>query len=207
MPDTALAICNRALQLVGAPAVSSLSDTTDPNAVYMNTLYNTTLDDVLASHEWNFANIRVSLAGLGMACTPAWGFSCMFGLPCTPYLLRVLEVSLDGDENVDQADPWRIETWFNAAGTSCSRVILTNSCDVSMLYVGRVDASVFDVMFAEALTYELASKAAYPITRNATLIDGLVRIAQTKWQKARVRDSQEGRKKNSVLSTVLTRVR
>lgn len=205
MPNTALGIVNRALQLLGAPAISALENTSDPNAVYMNSLYETTLAERLTSHEWNFANIRTNLGGLGMNCTPAWGFSCMYGLPCTPYLLRVLEVSIDGDENVDQMQAWRIETLVQ--GSTCSRVIVTNSCDVSMLYVGLVGAEVFDAMFAEALTYELASKAAYAITRNATLIEGLVRLAEQKWQKARVRDSQEGRKKNNVLSTILTRVR
>lgn len=205
MPNTALGIVNRALQLLGAPAISALENTSDPNAVYMNTLYETTLAERLTSHEWNFANIRASLAGLGMSCTPAWGFDCMYGLPCTPYCLRVLEVSLDGDENVDQDQAWRVETLVQ--GSTCTRTLVTDSTAVSMIYVGLVGAEVFDAMFAEALTYELASKAAYAITRNATLIDGLVRLAEQKWLKARVRDGQEGRKKNNVLTTVLTRIR
>ena len=202
--STSLTVVNNALLLIGDQTITSLGQDV-PRAVFMNALYVPTLDEVLRMHNWNFAQVRATVGPL--LCAPAWDFAYQFALPCSPYALMILETNMNAD------DAWRIEwgrSCATAASTSsdCYRVLVTDGCLSSLLYIGRIDdVSMRDPLFTDAFTYELAFRAAYPLTRNATLADVLRKEKEERWRLAKSRDGQEGRHRKSVLSTSLTSVR
>ena len=171
----------------------------------MNALYTPTLDEVLRAHNWNFASVRAG-QGCGLTeltCAPVWEYTYQFSLPdgtCAPLVLMVLETNLNEEE------PWRIE--YGCSGGTASKVLVTDGCSPAILYIGRVDdVTLWDPLFTDAFTYELAFRAAYPLTRNAALAEVLTKQVAEKWKLAKSRDGQEGRMLKRLLSRTLTRVR
>lgn len=201
---TSLQICNNALLLIGDQTITSLSQDV-PRATILNALYTPTLDEVLRSHNWNFATVRAGMnCGLTeLSCQPLWDFTYQFELPtgtCNPYCLMVLETNLDAEE------PWRIE--YGCSLGTAYRVLVTDGCQPAITYIGRVDdVSKWDPLFTDAFTYELAYRIAYPLTRNTSLMEWLKKEKEERWQKAKSRDGQEGRALKRFLSSSLTKVR
>src|SRR3990167_1498027 len=142
-----------ALTLLGEASITSLDDELD-SARAIKRLYTIALDAALRNHNWNFAQLRRTLARHSIA--PEWEFSYQYTLPTDPYCLRVLETSLDTDE------PWG---------------------------------------------FEIAYRASYAITRNATLTASLQKEKELAWRQARSRDGQESRALKSLLSDSFTKVR
>lgn len=204
MPETDTTIVNRALQGLGASAIGSLSEDSD-SARIMNAIYIPTLDKALREGDWNFANVRQTLAQL--ASDPAWGPTRQYALPSNPHCLRVLEANLNGDEGLSSDEGYRIETYIDGSG-GAQRVIVTDAASVGILYVARIlDTSIYDALFAYALEVDLKFQAAYPITRNATLVQALQQEKEVAWRKAKAGDGVEGRKKKTVTDDSLLRVR
>ncbi len=59
MTDNAanIALCNQSLGLLGASEIT-LAATTETNYVYCATFFDTSRDEILESHKWNFAKKR-----------------------------------------------------------------------------------------------------------------------------------------------------
>ena len=203
-PATSLDIVNNALLLLGDQTITSLGQNV-PRAQLMNALYTPTLDEVLRSHNWNFASVRAGQdCGLTeLTCKPVWEYTYQFDLPdgtCAPLFLMALGTGLDEEE------PWRIE-YGCSAGTQ-RKVLVTDGCSPTLLYIWRVDTvSLWDALFTDAFTYELAFRAAYPLTRNAQLAELFKKEKEEKWKLAKSRDGQEGRMLKRLLSRTLTKVR
>ena len=197
MADNDVDIANMALTLLGEASITSLDDELD-SARAIKRLYTIALDAALRNHNWNFAQLRRSLARHSIA--PEWEFSYQYTLPTDPYCLRVLETSLDTDE------PWRIETYKSDAEQS--RVIVTDATEIEILYVAHLtDPVLWDALFADAMGFEIAYRASYAITRNATLTASLQKEKELAWRQARSRDGQESRALKSLLSNSFTKVR
>ena len=189
MATSDVELVSNALRLIGDDPITALSDNSE-RARLANAFYTPTLDELLRQQNWNFAQKRVTLVELATA--PVWDFAHQFQLPENPYCLYVLETSLGSDE------PWRLE----------GRALVTDASSVSILYVARItDVTVWDGLFAEAFTYELAFKFSYPLTRNAQLSEVLQRESEKKFQRAKSRDGQEARMLKKFLSSSLTQVR
>ena len=187
MAASAVELCNLALVRLGFEPVQALSDTND-RARTANRLYESTRDELLRAHNWNFAQTRVGLAQL--ATDPDWGELFAFQLPTD--CLMVLETNLSDDA------PWRIE----------GRTLVTAEPAVSILYVARItDPAQFDVGFTEALVDRLAFHFSYPLTRNAALGDLLLKKADDSFRRAKSRDGQEGRALKRWASDAFTKVR
>jgi hypothetical protein len=187
MASSPVEIVNQALLRLGLEVIESLDDDT-PRARAAKRMYDQTRDDLLRLAPWNFAQRRVELAQL--ASNPAWGDLFAYQLPSD--CLMVLETSLEA------ADPWRIE----------GRTLVTQAAAVSILYVASIaDPSQYDPNFTEALIDRLAFLLSYPLTRNATLADALMRKAEDTLRKAKSRDGQEGRPLTRFLSDAFTQVR
>lgn len=141
--NTETHICNMALGLLGESRILALTDT-DATARACALWYESTRDAVLRSHKWNFARKHAVLSRLDARPLFTWQYA--FALPAD--FLRVYEVN-DSEEGLD--DPWVIE------GDK-----LLSDCDViNLVYVYRMmDASKFDPLFQEALSYKLAEKLA-----------------------------------------------
>ena len=199
MPSSETEVANEALTLLGETAITSLSENTD-RARALDRLYVPTLDQALRAHDWNFARMRAILGRL--TAVPAFGYAYMYQLPQDPLCLRVLQTNLTATE------AWEIETYITADLTAQYRVIVTDATALEIRFIARVTSpTLWDPLFADALVHELARRAAYPITRNATLLESLTREAEGRWRHARSVDGQESRALKQLLSQSFTSVR
>lgn len=199
MPTSDVEVANEALTLLGDQAITSLTENSD-RARAMNRLYTPTLDEALRAHDWNFARMRAALAKL--TATPAFGYNFMYQLPQDPLCLRVLTTNLNRNE------AWEIETYVTADATAQYRVILTNGSSLNIRYIARITSpTLWDALFADAFVHELARRACYAITRNATLVATLSQEALAKWRQARSVDGLESRPLRQLLSGSFTDVR
>lgn len=147
-----VAICNLALQKLGAARISSLSDASK-NARECNAAYEFLRDKELRANRWKFAIKRVTLAP--HATTPDFTYTYAFILPSD--CLRVLFPARLGLD-------WKIE---NHQG---SPAILTNDGDtLEVRYLARItDPTKFDACFVEALACKLAWHLAEALTQSNT---------------------------------------
>lgn len=182
-------ICSRALTELGADTITDLTDNS-PRASLCTLHFQSTVDEMLRDHPWNFSLVRVALALL--TGTPAFEFSYQFQLPTDPYCLRVWQTSLDRSK-----DRWQIE----------GRQLLADSNTVSILYGARVtDPTLFDALFENALVQRLKAKFAYAVTGKQSLTEAFYKTYELEAGKARGVDGQESGFRQ-VRSTALTEVR
>lgn len=197
MAESDTDVANMALTLLGEASVTDITEDSD-RARAVRRVYQTTLDAKLRNHNWNFAQIRRSLARHNVK--PEYEFKYQYVLPTDPYCLRVLETDLESNEK------WRIETYKTSAEQS--RVIVTDSTSIEILYVARLlDVVLWDALFQDAMAFELAYRISYTITRNATLTATLQKEKELAWLAARSRDGQESRALKSMLSQSFVSVR
>lgn len=152
MATSDVAICNLALQKLGASRITSL-DEDSVNAREMNACYTAIRDAELRKHTWNFAVKRVSLPADSSG--PTHGPDNSFTLPAD--FLRLL--APDPSVNVNTLD-WRVE----------GRAIVTDD-DAPLLvrYIYRVeDPNEFDALFIDALACRLAWQTCEKITQSNT---------------------------------------
>ena len=137
MAVSEVAICNLALQKLGAARITSLTQD-DPNARECNAAYVPTRDKLLRRYAWSFAKSRANLAA--HATAPAFQYGYAFPLP-TDFLRLILPA----DSSID----WIVE---RHAGR---RAILSN--DSGPLYIKYIalvtDPTEFDPLFEEIYDY------------------------------------------------------
>ena len=166
-----VAICNRALALIGEEPIVSLSDDTEA-ARRCNLLYADTRDAVLRAHPWNAAIARVSLAPL--AEVPAFGYARHYQLPSD--CLRVLGLS-------DRRALFKIE----------GRRLLADLAPLAILYVRRIDdPNAFDALLIDAIAARLAHDLAYALAGSTSLAGQMWELYVRKLAEARKADAQEG---------------
>jgi hypothetical protein len=172
-------VCNSALAKVGASRISSLNDDTK-EARLCKELYYPSARELLRSHPWNFAIVRVEVASI--VAVPAFGFGYQFDLPSD--CLRVLNVDAEFSDDNGSFYKWKIE----------GRKLLTDDSTAKIKYISDVSASphLFDPTFAEALSDKIASDLAYPMAQSNSLAARLDQKYRTSLAFARSYDAQEG---------------
>jgi hypothetical protein len=175
-----VAICNRALDMLGAEPVTSLADNTKAARLCARN-FGPVRDAVLRAYPWNAAIRRASLAAL--AESPAWGYARQFPLPEGPMpepCLRLL--AIDGE--VDFGARYTIEG---------RRVLSSEPAPLNILYIARIeDPSQLDPMLDDVIATRLAADLSYSMTASAALGQSLMEIYQVKLAEARITDAQEG---------------
>lgn len=175
-----VAICNRALDMLGGEPVTSLADNTKAARLCARN-FEPVRDAVLRAYPWNAAIRRASLAALSEA--PAWGYSRQFQLPDGPApepCLRLL--AIDGEEEFD--------TRYKIEGR---RVLTDEPAPLDILYIARIaDPSQLDPMLHDVIATRLAADLSYSLTASAALGQSLMEIYQAKLAEARATDAQEG---------------
>lgn len=143
-------ICNKALQELGQPRITSLGDNSKA-ARACNFAYELVRDALLRKHIWSFAIKRVILAPDNNA--PVFGPGYQFELP-TDYL------KLHPD---NETTDWKIE----------GRKLVTNDGDTAEVrYIARIeDTGLFDATFVEALSFKIAFEICEEMTQSKTLLD------------------------------------
>jgi hypothetical protein len=143
-----VAICNLALQKLGAKRITSLTEDS-PNARSCNACYELIRDAVISKHSWSFAIKRATLAP--DATDPEFDYDYAFSMPAD--CLRVLP------PNRNDLD-WVME----------DRKILTNDGDtLEIRYLYRVtDPTKFHAQFVMSLACELGIHMCEEVTQSNT---------------------------------------
>lgn len=150
MATSDVAICNLALQKLGATRITSLTQN-HPNARTLNACYEAIRDAELAKHRWSFAIKRMQLAA--DAAAPAFGPSVSYTLP-SDYLVLI---EPDPEENYNNLD-WRIEG---------KKVLTDQGAPLNIRYIYRVeDPNEFAPAFVMALACALAEHSCEDITQS-----------------------------------------
>lgn len=183
MPVTQISIVNRALIRCGAPRVSSITQSDSQGAILCNALYNEIRDEVLRSHPWNFAIMRVQLSPTATA--PAWGFQYEYELPAD--CLRVLPDVRDANENDD------VEHYVECDLNGNSKVLRTDEPIINIRYIRRHEnESAWDSNFASAFAWKLAFEIAYSLTQSVALQGVCDKSYRAIIAEARSMDGMEG---------------
>ena len=155
MSTSVIAICNRALDLLGADPITSLEDGSKPAGLCQRN-FGPAADSVLRLYPWNAALRRARLPAL--AEMPAWGYAHQYQLPQGPepaYCLRLLAV--------DGCEDYRVEG---------RRVVTDAPPPLDILYLGRIaDAAEYDALLAEAIAAKLAVQLAGNLTESGSRIE------------------------------------
>lgn len=151
-------ICNRALQKLGQPIITSLTENSVA-ARACNTAFIPVKLAELRKHNWSCAIKRVQLAA--DTDEPIFGKDYSYTLPAD--FLRLLP--RDPEDNLNDRD-WQIEE---------NRKLITNeAAPFNMRYIKNItDPNEMDPLFREALSSKLALEICYAVTQSNTLKESL----------------------------------
>ena len=136
-----VSIVNRALALLGANKIVSLSDNTEEAKAAKN-VYNDSLRSILAECPWSFALKR---AKLNMITTPpTWGGGNYFEKPSD--CVRIFK---------SDVDDLKIEGRYVKSNSSSVGILYTYLCD---------DPTLYSPSFVDALSYRLAHDMCFDLT-------------------------------------------
>lgn len=162
-------IANRALQLLGARSITSLSENS-VNARACAACYAICRDAELEAHPWRFAIKRFSLAA--DATTPDWGKANSFTLPAD-YLRLIANYPERNENDLD----WEIE----------GKQIFTNdSAPLYGRYISQItDTSMMPALFREAVSARMAMELCEELTQSNSKIATAQTVYKEKIAEAR----------------------
>jgi hypothetical protein len=168
-----VAICNRALDIIGQKPIVDLEDPgTAAGACKRN--YELSRDAVTRAYPWNCATRRASLAALTEA--PAWGFGLAYQVPADCLRVMDSEGDLDGVK-------WRREG---------NTIVTDAGAPLRIRYIARItDPGLFDALLADAIAAHLAMMIAQPITGSDAAVQRAAGLYQQAMRQARQIDAQE----------------
>jgi hypothetical protein len=162
---------------VGASAITSLGDGTTPANV-ADDLYTEVRDDLLRSHNWNFATKRVKLAQ--SAVEPIYEFDYAYPLPAD----WLKTVSVHNNDAGHGTVLNRMEVVNN------QRAILASSSELWLRYVFQVtDPNIMAADFRRALALALARDLSVALASSNSLQQSLEAQAARKLAAARSTDA------------------
>lgn len=176
----AVSIASNALILLGHDPIASF-DEEGVGAKVASNFYETTLRAKLNEYDWNFARKSALLNKMSAAPAHRWKFA--YQIPTDH--IRTLTAYPHSD--------------YDIVGDK----IYSNTDNLELEYIYRIDESFFTAMFREALELYLAAKWAIPVTENATnagVYDGLATVA---FRKAKSIDAMEKPNRGSIEAQAL----
>jgi hypothetical protein len=169
-----LDVVNGALDLLGVSPISAIGEDSVAGALAART-YAQRRDELLASHPWGFATVRVALVELPAPDSES-GFLHRYQLPDD--YLRVVEVI--GAET----DEWVVEgreLWTDLATPVWVRMIRKVT-----------QPGLFSAPFVDALRHDLAREWSEPLSQSSSLAQRIEMKADRTIRESRSFDSQEG---------------
>lgn len=168
-------IINKALSLLGATRIASLSDDS-LEAQSANNIYNESLKSILSECAWKFATKRVLLPKVNKQ--PAWvknGMKNYFQLPSD--LVAIVELS-------EPNAIWEVE----------GEMILTNAETLGIEYVYFLtDTSKYPAYFIDAFACKLAADMCYELTNSNEKTMTLLELYKGEYLPiAKTKNSREG---------------
>lgn len=147
-------IWNRALQILGAKAVSSLTENS-VNARACQTCYDSIRQSELRAHFWNFARKRAIIAA--STTPPLFDRDNAFALP--PDFLMLVQPDFDQNFNDRQ---WQIEGGF---------ICCDDTPPLQIIYISDVtDPNLMDPTFREMLSAKMAEQMSEQLTQSNSKI-------------------------------------
>ena len=186
MAASSVELVNEALAVLGAEPITTLTAEDSPTAATALTLYQPTLDRLLAEFPWRFATKRLVLSQ--DAETPPDPWSYQYTLPAAT--IRVIRT----DQDVENFDLYRDDS----DGT---RKLYSNRSAVTAdVVVSITDPGLLPAHFEEALVARLAERLAMPVTRRVDFwqvlkADALRAVSRAKtqdWNEAPARTFEDG---------------
>jgi hypothetical protein len=150
--DTKEAVCSSALNLLGEPAIASLTADSDAARV-CSQIYDNLKWSLLAQYPWGFSKKKVQLARL--VATPTFGWKYQYTLP-TDRVGELLAVYASSSVNASPALEFDIQ----------DGKLLTNYSAIWIDYQYNVTEATMPPHFAQLLIYVLAFNLAYPVTED-----------------------------------------
>ncbi len=144
------AICNRALEFLGQPGITSLNSS-QPAAKSLRRVYAESRRSVLEDHPWSFAKKRAALPA--SATAPVFGFA--YGYPVPSDFVRL--IAIENEPRFDiEADP------------SGSQWIVTDSASpLNIIYIYDIeDTGRYPPSFVDAFAARLAFDVCEDITQS-----------------------------------------
>lgn len=152
MATSDVAVCNLAMQKLGAARIASLTEDSQ-NAIELNACYEHLRKLELRKHVWNFARTRASLAA--SATAPAFDYDAAYPLPVD--CLRLIPPA------VNELD-WQIERHEGA-----NAILSNDGAPLEIIYIADVtDPTKFDDCFTEMLACRIADHLSEKITGSTT---------------------------------------
>lgn len=174
MAGSVVEICNRALDLLGAPPITSLDDASVA-ARLCSRNYGPCRDSVLRAYPWNEATARAALAAEVTA--PAWGYARAYPLPAD--CLRVVTV----EDELLAAGPWRVEG---------GRILTDADAPLNVRYIRQLtDPGLIGPLLADAIAARLAAQIAFGLTNNVSMAQSMQALLEQMMRDARRIDSLE----------------
>ena len=171
MATTKINIVNRALGLLGAEFISSLTEDTK-SARFSNELFDDTRDALFRQHPWNCCIKRASLSKTSN--TPAFYFTSEFQLPAD--WIRIVkpeddqvEYKIEGDKLVTETDTFK-----------CTYIFRNETI------------STYDALLIDVLAIKLAANLAMPLLQDPKTLDMMYKLYYEKLASARSADAVEG---------------
>ena len=171
MATTKINIINRALGLLGAEFITTLTEDTKA-ARFSNELFDDTRDSLFRMHPWNCCIKRAALSLTGT--TPAFYFTAEFQLPAD--WLRIvrpeddgLEYKIEGDKLLTEGDTFRCTYVFQ------NTVVTT-----------------YDPLLVDVLAVKLAANLTMPLLQDLRTLDAMNNLYMQKLGVARSADAMEG---------------
>ena len=171
MATTKINIINRALGLLGAEFITSLTEDTKA-ARFSNELFDDTRDSLFRMHPWNCCIKRAALSLTGT--TPAFYFTAEFQLPAD-WLRMVrpeddgLEYKIEGDKLLTEGDTFR------------STYVFKNTV-----------VTTYDPLLVDVLAVKLAANLTMPLLQDLRTLDAMNNLYMQKLGIARSADAMEG---------------
>lgn len=183
-----VSLANDALTLLGKRRITSLDDEAEEARV-MTQIMTPAIDFVLEQYPWRCAMYLASLSQLASA--PAFGFAYAYQLPTNPFCLRVWQVNGQSDES----------TWQRYG-----RTLHWNEATCAIEYVGRTEVEDLDQSIRTAIADYLAYRAAYALTKSASVRSDVYKLYQADLNEARISSALQGSSRQLRMSR-LQRVR
>lgn len=213
MVTTAVDICNRALDEIGARVIVTTLNENTPQAKVANRQYDATRQQLLRAAPWGFSRKTALLVNEGLlsAVPPAspfpWQAKNTYPTDCLkmhyilpqPTSAQVAGIPTVGDTVFA---PWcspsrnfRYIPAYDPGSVSfpgAHRVLLTNVTPVLGVYTFDVtDPLMFDSLFENALVMMLANRFCNPLSGNVKMKMSYAQLAQAAIVEARVADGNE----------------
>ncbi len=168
-----VALCSRALIRIGAAPITSFNDGTAESEI-AGALFAPCRDALLSAYAWSFASGQISLNKL--VDVPVADYNNAFELPSD--FLRAISAGTGGR---GRGLNFRI----------ANGQLHCNSDSVILSYIFRPEEESFPPYFDNALIVRLAAEFTIPITESTSRAEGMYRMAETEFARARQIDAQQ----------------